>query len=93
MQRSPFAHNCHYTAHDALENRRYLQKLVSSLKGDVNAQCLLCTIDLQYVFDVLGQKILSQENLISIQPLVMTKCTSENMAKKITNSGLCNMLL
>ncbi|XP_061176202.1 uncharacterized protein LOC133185163 [Saccostrea echinata] len=35
------------------------------------------------------QKTLRQENFISLQPLVRGKCISENMAKKIANSGLC----
>lgn len=78
-----------YAAHDALEDSRYLQKLVNSLENDVDPHYLSCTFNVQYVFDVLGQKTQSQGNFMSLQPLVRGKCISENMAKKIANSGLC----
>ncbi|XP_061172208.1 uncharacterized protein LOC133181665 [Saccostrea echinata] len=78
-----------YSAHDALEDCKYLQKLVKYLLNDVDAQYISHTFNVQYVFCVLGQKTLRQENFISMQPLVRGKCISENMAKKIANSGLC----
>ena len=74
-----------YAAHDALEDFRHSQKL----ENDVDPHYLSCTFNVQYVFDVLGQKTPSQENFMSLQPLVRGKCISENMAKKISNSGLC----
>ena len=71
-------------AHDALEESRYLQKLLNSLEN-VYPHYLSCTFNVQYVFFY----FLGQENFMSLQPLVRGKCISENMAKKIANSGLC----
>lgn len=48
--------------------RTFKNLLDYSLRGDVNAQYLVSyTFDVQYIFDFLGQKTLSRENLISIQ--------------------------
>jgi DNA polymerase III alpha subunit (gram-positive type) len=77
---------CSYGAHDAVEDCKYLQKLVEHFS--IDTYYLDYTFSASYIMDVIKQMEITKSNLESLMPLIRSKVVSDSMGKKIASSGL-----
>ncbi|XP_062575255.1 uncharacterized protein LOC134237171 [Saccostrea cucullata] len=77
---------CSFSAHDAVEDCRYLQKVVEH--HSIDSFYLQYTFTMKYIIDIIKQMETSKQNLQTLMPLVQNHVISESMCKKISFSGL-----
>ena len=75
-----------YNAHNALDDARMLQKLVSKFISD--DLLLKHSFTVSWYRDYLSHSRMTQENMKSLKPLLKAGKVSEGMAMKIARSGL-----
>mgnify|MGYP003690596629 CR=1 FL=1 len=77
-----------YSAHDALEDSKVLQRLTEFPEHVVDVHYLNHTFDVSSTCDILSLQIQVKQCYETLRPLLLHNTISENMAKKIAQSGL-----
>ena len=77
-----------YSAHDALEDSKVLQRLTELPEHVVDVHYLNHTFDVSSTCDILSLQIQVKQCYETLRPLLLHNTISENMAKKIAQSGL-----
>ena len=77
-----------YSAHDAMEDVLYLQKLWNSVVEDTHI-VFLYSFDSRWASKSLSHQNSSKKNVVSFQPLIDNDVIKKAMATKMSKSGLC----
>ena len=75
-----------YDAHDAVEDCKYLKKLVEH--SSIDAYYLNYTFTVSYIMSIMKQMETKKSNSNSLLPLITGKVVSKSMLNKISSSGL-----
>ena len=73
---------CTYDAHDAVEDCKYLQKLVEHSSISIDAYYLNYNFTTSYIMSVIKQMENAKTNLQTLMPLITGKVVSDSMLKK-----------
>lgn len=77
-----------YNAHDALEDSKVLQRLTELPQHAIEEHYLNYSFDATSTFKIVSLQSQVKQNFETLKPLVVLNTISENMAKKISQSGL-----
>ncbi|XP_078318478.1 uncharacterized protein LOC111118926 isoform X6 [Crassostrea virginica] len=77
-----------YDAHDAVEDCKYLKKLVEHSSICIDAYYLNYTFTVSYIMSIMKQMETKKSNKNSLSPLITGKVVSKSMLDKISSSGL-----
>jgi hypothetical protein len=76
--------NISYTAHDALEDSKVLQRLTELPQHAVEDNVLKYTFDISSTCAILSLQVQSKKTYETLKPLLVHSVVSDNMAKNIT---------